>query len=148
MTASRPSRSLKVTDFSIDQKPACDFPLANDTNLILSRTISELSRRILIKLSLLTLGACFNSLVLTLDLATKLETPHYCVYRYIEPFRRKSPVWQTDRRTELLYYQRACDDAHWNDLQNVYLLCRNNIVILHVWFCYLELSLRKNAKGT
>ena len=52
MTAIRP---FKVTDFGTDRKPVLDFLLVNDKYLlVLSFTVSELSRRMLIKLSLLT----------------------------------------------------------------------------------------------
>jgi len=40
------SRSLKVTDFGTDRKPVYDFLLVNNTTYVLSRTVSELSRRI------------------------------------------------------------------------------------------------------
>jgi len=35
----RRSRSIKVTNFDKNRKPACDFILANNINLILSRTV-------------------------------------------------------------------------------------------------------------
>jgi len=69
--------SFKVTEFSIIQKPVCDFVLVNNTNLVLSFSVCQIVRysAVFTKLSLLILVPLSNEFVFR-------NFPEYCRYSH------------------------------------------------------------------
>ena len=85
----RRSRSFKVTDFGTNRKLIYDFLLVNNT-LVLTSTSSP-----------------HNCTVYWHHEATSLYRAVPKVFRYLEPFRRGSEVWQTDGQTDRIAFRNS-----------------------------------------
>ena len=97
---------FKVTTFGANRKPLCDLWCANYTvpTCIVSGTVSEI-RRIIGQIFTVDIGWTPKFMIAKFRLK-RLETS-FCgmvqsIFRYLEPFRRGSRVWQRHRRTDFL----------------------------------------------